>query len=232
MEDHTEMLIGIMQKTIEQKDEQIKELRQTIADLQATVANLNETLEEFRRKFFGSSSEKTRRKTSKEEESEQEGENVTVKSHTRKKKPKSKREDLYKNLPVREVKCPVPEDRRLCPDCDARMETIAWTPVREELCITPAKVERVRYLQEVLVCPVCRKEDEGTFTKAPTPHTVAGPQSCLPLHGRICHVPEIHEFGPVLPSGDGLAAEGGSPCKGNSGKLVHQMCAGIFPAGL
>ena len=42
MEDHTEMLIGIMQKTIEQKDEQIKELRQTIADLQATVANLNE----------------------------------------------------------------------------------------------------------------------------------------------------------------------------------------------
>lgn len=43
MEDHTEMLIGIMQKTIEQKDEQIKELRQTIADLQATVANLNET---------------------------------------------------------------------------------------------------------------------------------------------------------------------------------------------
>ena len=51
MEDHTEMLIGIMQKTIEQKDEQIKELRQTIADLQATVANLNETLEEFRRNF-------------------------------------------------------------------------------------------------------------------------------------------------------------------------------------
>ena len=180
MEDHTEMLIGIMQKMIEQKDEQIKELRQTIADLQATVANLNETLEEFRRKFFGSSSEKTRRKTSKEEESEQEGENVTVKSHTRKKKPKSKREDLYKNLPVREVKCPVPEDRRLCPDCDARMETIAWTPVREELCITPAKVERVRYLQEVLVCPVCRKEDEGTFTKAPTPtpllaHSPASP---------------------------------------------------------
>lgn len=65
MEDHTEKLIGLMQKTIEQKDEQIKELRTTIADLQATVANLNETIEEFRRKFFGSSSEKTRQKTTK-----------------------------------------------------------------------------------------------------------------------------------------------------------------------
>lgn len=178
MEDHTEKLIGLMQKTIEQKDEQIKELRTTIADLQATVANLNETIEEFRRKFFGSSSEKTRRKSNEEEE----GEKVTVKSHTRerKRKPKSKREELYKNLPVREVKCPVPEDCRLCPDCDTPMETVAWTYVREELCITPAKLERVRYLQEVLACPVCREEDEGTFTKAPTPapllaHSPASP---------------------------------------------------------
>ena len=62
VEDHTQLLIGLMQKTIEQKDEQIKEPRETVARLQATVANLNETLEEFRRKFFGSSSEKTGRK--------------------------------------------------------------------------------------------------------------------------------------------------------------------------
>jgi transposase len=60
------------------------------------------------------------------------------------------------------------------------METVAWTYVREELCITPAKLERVRYLQEVLACPVCREEDEGTFTKAPTPapllaHSPASP---------------------------------------------------------
>ena len=101
MEDHTQLLIGLMQKTIEQKDEQIKELRTTIAQLQATVANLNETLEEFQRKFFGSSSEKTRRKNN-EEEPGQEEEKVSVKSHTRERSPKSKREELYKNLPVRE----------------------------------------------------------------------------------------------------------------------------------
>ena len=106
MEDHTELLIGLMQKTIEQKDEQIKELRETVARLQATVANLNETLEEFRRKFFGSSSEKTGRKKTREE-GEGEESRVTVKSHTRERKAKSKREELYQNLPVREVRCPV-----------------------------------------------------------------------------------------------------------------------------
>ena len=113
MEDHTELLIGLMQKTIEQKDEQIKELRETVARLQATVANLNETLEEFRRKFFGSSSEKTGRKKTREE-GEGEESRVTVKSHTRERKAKSKREELYQNLPVREVRCPVGEEGLPC----------------------------------------------------------------------------------------------------------------------
>lgn len=179
VEDHTELLIGLMQKTIEQKDEQIKELRETVARLQATVASLNETLEEFRRKFFGSSSEKTGRKKTREEGEEEES-RVTVKSHTRERKAKSKREELYQNLPVREVRCPVGEEGRLCPDCGTPMETVTWQYVREELSITPAKVERVRYLREVLACPVCRAEDEGTFTKAATPvpllsHSPASP---------------------------------------------------------
>ena len=179
MEDHTELLIGLMQKTIEQKDEQIKELRETVARLQATVANLNETLEEFRRKFFGSSSEKTGRKKTREEGEEEES-RVTVKSHTRERKAKSKREELYQNLPVREVRCPVGEEGRLCPDCGTPMETVTWQYVREELSITPAKVERVHYVREVLACPVCRAEDEGTFTKAAAPvpllfHSPASP---------------------------------------------------------
>ncbi len=46
--------------------------------------------------------------------------------------------------------------------------------------------------------------------QSPHSHALAGPQFCLPLHGRVCHVPEIHEFGSVLLPGDGLAAEGGA----------------------
>ncbi|MDE6639704.1 MAG: IS66 family transposase [Acetatifactor sp.] len=177
MAEQTEAVIALMRKTIADKDEQIKQLQQTIEQLQATVANLTETIEEFRRKFFGSSSEKTGRQETGEEK---EAEKITVSSYTRERKPKSKREDIYKNLPVVEVRCPVPEDQRLCPDCDTPMKTVTYEFVREVLKITPAKVERVRYYQEVLACPVCREEDEGTFVKASVPtallaHSLASP---------------------------------------------------------
>ena len=78
------------------------------------------------------------------------------------------------------MRCALPEDQRLCPDCDTVMETIAWQFVREELRITPAKVERIQYMCEVLACPVCREEDTGTIVKAPVPtallaHSPASP---------------------------------------------------------
>lgn len=40
---------------------------------------------------------------------------------------------------------------------------------REELRITPAKVERIRYMQEVLLCPECKKDHEGSFKKGMVP---------------------------------------------------------------
>ncbi len=172
--------IELLHKTIEEKDAQIQELQKTIQELNITVANLNETLEEFRRKFFGTSRERAAGRVPDEEAGqEDQTEKSTVRSHTRR-KPKAKREELYKNLPVREVRCPMPEDQRLCPDCDTVMETIAWQFVREELRITPAKVERIQYMQEVLACPVCREEDTGTIVKAPVPtallaHSPASP---------------------------------------------------------
>ena len=173
-------LIELLYKTIEEKDAQIQELQKTIQELNITVANLNETLEEFRRKFFGTSRERAAGRVPDEEAGqEDQTEKSTVRSHTRR-KPKAKREELYKNLPVREVRCPMPENQRLCPDCDTVMETIAWQFVREELRITPAKVERIQYMQEVLACPVCREEDTGTIVKAPVPtallaHSPASP---------------------------------------------------------
>ncbi len=180
MSEHTEELIEFMRKTIEQKDERIAELSRTVEELRAAVANLNETIEELRRKFFGTSSERSRnREPEQETGQEAEEESCTVRSHTRRKS-KAKREELYEDLPVREIRNAVPEDQRNCPDCDAPMETITWQFVREELRITPAKVERIRYMQEVLACPVCREEDTGTIVKAPVPtaplaHSPASP---------------------------------------------------------
>ena len=181
---NTEETIRLLLKTNKEQEETIADLRATIKALRATVANLNETLDELKRKLFGTSSEKTSRdssggaqKTAPEEE--QAPETTTVKEHTRTRKKKSVRADLYEALPVKEVHCDVPETERLCPDCDAPMEHLGYKFVREELRVTPAKVVRVRYMQETLVCPVCREEDETTIkaAKTPTPLLAHSPAS-------------------------------------------------------
>ena len=99
---------------------------------------------------------------------------VEVKSHTRQRKPKATRKELYANLPVREIVIPLTEEERRCPYCNAEMTTIGYTDVREELRITPAKVERILYKQEVAVCPECRKDGDGTLVKAATETGGAG----------------------------------------------------------
>ena len=194
---NTEDMIQLLIKTnaeledrLKEKDQTISdlrttvgELRNTVADLRNTIANLNETLDELKRKFFGTSSEKVKKVQDgdpSEQDTDPEKEAVVVKGHTRARKKKSVRDDLYALLPIRDIKCDVPESERFCPDCDAPMEHLGYKTVREELRITPAKVERVRYLQETLVCPVCREEDDTTIKAAKTPaallpHSPASP---------------------------------------------------------
>ena len=169
-------------RTISDLRATVKELRSTVTDLRSTIANLNETLDELKRKYFGTSSEKVKERAADQPEQEtgHEGETVVVKEHTRTRKKKSVRDDLYALLPIRDIKCDVPEPERFCPDCDAPMEHLGYKTVREELRITPAKVERVRYLQETLVCPACREEDDTTIKAARTPtallpHSPASP---------------------------------------------------------
>lgn len=190
MPSETEELIAFLKKINEMQESRIKEqavtidnLRITITDLQVTIANLNETLDEFRRKIFGISSEKVSGASAKEisdqEQAVEEPKITTVIEHTRMKKPKASRQDLYASLPIRYVKCDVPGDQRLCPDCDAPMEHLGYKFVREELNIIPAKVERVHYLEETLVCPICREEGDTTIiaAKTPTPLMVHSPAS-------------------------------------------------------
>lgn len=56
--------------------------------------------------------------------------------------------------------------------------------VREELRITPAKVERIHYYQEKWQCPECRKDGDGTFAEsripaALIPHSPASPSMAV-----------------------------------------------------
>lgn len=190
MQDLNEELITLLKQINQQQEDQIKSqaetieiLNSTISDLQASIVNLNETIDELKRKLFGKSSEK---KAVVPQESEDESpistqESVTtqVQSHTRTRKKKSVRADLYEALPIRDVKIPVPDKDRICPDCDAPMQHVGYHFVREELRITPARVERIRYLEETVMCPVCKAEDDSMFVraKAPAPLMVHSPAS-------------------------------------------------------
>lgn len=189
MAQNADDIIQLLQKIIEDKDKTIEDNRATIDDLKktieqlnASIANLTETIDELKRKLFGRSKEKMSVPDLDEENihPKAEGAVTIVKEHTRERKKKSVRADLYESLPVKEVICDVPDDKRVCPDCDTPMEHMGYTFIREELHIIPAKVIRVKYMQEKLVCPVCREEYDTTIIAAKTPaplmkHSLASP---------------------------------------------------------
>lgn len=99
-------------------------------EIQSLKANLEETLREIRRQFFGISSEKIS-SVRKEPASSTEGEThqeepkqIEVKSHTRIRKLKSRREEFYANFPVKEVITPFAEEQKFCEYCNAEMTVI------------------------------------------------------------------------------------------------------------
>ena len=171
-----DLMIQMLSERLEEKDETITELKETINDLKETIAGLRETLDEFQRKLFGTGSGKT-----KQDKETEETVTTIVKSHKRTaRKAKATREDQYGNLPIHKEVIPLPEEDKYCPYCNSKMEYVTETFVREELRITPAKVERIHYYQEKWQCPECKKDGDGTFaeSKTPTaliPHSPASP---------------------------------------------------------
>lgn len=53
--------VEVWTRTNKEQKETMADFRATIKPLQATIVNLNETLDEFKREFFGISSEKASR---------------------------------------------------------------------------------------------------------------------------------------------------------------------------
>ena len=163
-----------LQKTNDQLLEQTRELNQN-------VANLTETVEYLTRKLFGKSREKTEDPNQLNffneaevtaDEASPEPSVEEVKGYQRERKPKSTRKDSYDGLPAREVLCELSRKDRICPLCGEQMEVVGKKFVREELEIIPAKVQLVRYYQEVAACPKCKSEDDEFVTVAaetPTP---------------------------------------------------------------
>ena len=81
-----------------------------------------------------------------------------------------KREEDLSGLPVEAIEHKLPEEERICPECNGPLHQMGHD-VRRELKIVPAKVVVVEHNRAVYSCRNCEKNSEGgvPVVKAPTP---------------------------------------------------------------
>ena len=146
-------------------------MQNTIRDLRQTIANLEETIAELNRRFFGISSEHSKNISLPADKESDIAEDISeddakeppakTKKSSKPRKPKASREELYASLPICEVKCPLPDDQKFCPDCGTPLEPMGYTFVREELRVIPAKLFRyaaLRDMNEIIRTDLLKKE--------------------------------------------------------------------------
>ena len=147
------------------KDAYIQHLENTIKSMQLQIDNLTEAVLLLRKEKFGPSSEKTDKSIDGQlsifneaevcaDESAQEPISKEVRGYTRK-HPKTKREEIIKDLPVREVLCEAHPDDIFCHRCGGDLKPLGKETVREELEYIPAKLQIVRYVRMAYECPKC-----------------------------------------------------------------------------
>lgn len=174
------------------KDAYIEQLENTIKNLQDQVSNLTEMIMLLRKEKFAPSSEKTVKQIDgqlslfNEAELEVDAsvpEPITkeVKGYVRKSS-KTKREEVIKDLPVREILCETAPEEQFCDRCGRELRPLGKEVVREELEYIPAKLQIVRYVRMSYECPACKHTDHPFIKKAFTPtslmnHSLASPSS-------------------------------------------------------
>lgn len=178
---------------MDNKDAYIMHLENTIQDLQNQIRNLNEIVLLLRKEKFGPSSEKTKKdeidgQLSLFNEAEMEADASALEPIVKdakgyiRRNTKTKREELIKDLPVRDVPCTLPEDEQFCDQCGTPLKVLGMQIVREELAYIPARLQIVRYTQAVYECPKCKHSVRPYIVKAQTPtslmnHSLASPSS-------------------------------------------------------
>ncbi|MBP3457740.1 MAG: IS66 family transposase [Lachnospiraceae bacterium] len=175
-----------------EKDAYIEHLENTIKDLQNQVSRLTEMVLLLRKEKFGSSSEKTPKQINGQlslfneaelaASSEMEKPIISRRGCLYKKKPKTSREELLKDLPVEEFPCVLHPDDMYCNQCGGSLKEIGFVKVRDEIEYIPAKVQIIRYMQQACECPACKHTSRPFIKKAAVPksvlnHSIASPSS-------------------------------------------------------
>ncbi len=170
----------------------IKQLENTVESLTSQIENLTETVHYLTKKLFGQSSEKTKLDTQGqlglfdevEVCADSDAPEPTAKDVAgyQRKKAKTTREVLTKDLEVIEVPCTLHEDEKDCPWCNTELKPIGKEQVREEIQFIPAQVKLIRYIRYAYECPTCKGDGYAVISKAATPspvmkHSLASPSS-------------------------------------------------------
>lgn len=151
---------AILQKENDLLREKLAAEQEKLAERDNKIAALKEQLNYFLKKRYGASSEKTSPGqlglfNEAEEvvvEAEPE-ESTTVKSHTRKRKP---RVSIPADLPREDIIHDIPEAEKTCPH-DGSELTVIGSEDHEQLEIIPAKIKVVRHKRLTYACPCCDK---------------------------------------------------------------------------
>ena len=101
----------------------------------------------------------------------------TVKGYTRK-SPKTKRDELIRNIETEVITCTIPDEEQICPRCGSEMKVIGRKYVREEVELIPAKLIVKKYYSNTYGCKKCEKRNMPVFlhglVPAPVlPHSLA-----------------------------------------------------------
>ena len=171
----------------------IDSLQKTIEDLRQELCNKQAEVDYPKAKLLGSSSEKLKtpfpgQMDLFEELPDErvpeiiEPEIIEVAAHKRERKQKTTYEELFENLPNRQVLLDTLTDEdKTCHVCGTQMTSIGTEVVRTELVYHPAVLERVEYIATAYGCPACKDslepqsiKDEGVPPLVPHSYVSSG----------------------------------------------------------
>ena len=145
-----------LENEIRKRDKKIEKLEVENECLRKDNHIYLEALILSKHKIFGKSSEHTKIEGQKSFFNEAETEYAekveepikkTVKGYTRR-NPKTKRDEIIKNIETEIITCTIPDEEQICPRCGSQMKVIGKKYIREEVELIPAKLIVKKILQQ------------------------------------------------------------------------------------
>ena len=223
--------IAVLEKEIRKRDKKIDKLEVENECLRKDNHIFLEALILSKHKIFGASSEHTEFEDQQSffneaelecDEKTEETVKKTVKGYVRK-DPKTKRNEIIKNIETEVITCTIPENEQICPRCGSEMKVIGKKYVREEVELIPAKLVVKKYYSNTYGCKKCEKKNMPVFSSRIRSSTCAPSLIGVSVNGCVGDIPKVRQCCSAVPSGKGLGTSWICTQQNNYGKLDHQM---------